>query len=367
MKKKSKNKSTIKKISKYATTSASALLAAGSANAAVITNDIPDLLYEPTTIGESFSMDIDGNGVNDISLFAYDPSFDEVYIILTGFGIAVEPDGLSSLFATADDVDFDCITDLSSSAGSINRLGPGVSGFIPVIFNIGEDEHFGAVEITTVAGTGSQADDVRKVIVHSFVYNDVPNVDGGCTIATVSLAVGMSSFNAYGLDDKVVLEWTTDLEEGNKGFDIQRSFDGKEWISLGFVEGQGNSYTKKTYSWIDNSPLAPQAYYRLEQIDFNGIKSVSSILTVKILKTESNLELSAYPNPTTNYLSYHVRGERVADHEVSVWNLEGKLMLKKQVISEGLKTLNVSTLENGSFILNVKVGNNNYSKLFMKN
>lgn len=359
-----KANNTIKKITKYAA-GASALLVTNSAQAEIITNDIEDLCFEPTTIGESLSMDINGDGFTDIRLFAYDPSFDDVYIILEGT-IGVEDNGNATVYPMLSDVDFDCATAQVSSAGSINGLGPAVTGQIPLIFNIGADQHFGVVEITTVAGTGSQADDVRKVIIHSYTYNDLPIDEGGCTITAIELGVDMVKFDAYGVDDKVVLEWATAREENNSGFEIERSADGKIWNTIGFESGRGNAFEESNYSWVDKSPIAPQSYYRLKQKDFNGETSYSQVLSVKITQTKSKVELSAYPNPTTDYLSYNLPSENNTEHELSLWSMEGKIILRKQVSNDGLRVLNLSTLESGTYILNIKMASNNYSKLITK-
>jgi len=222
------------------------------------------------------------------------------------------------------------------------------------------------VEFTTVGGTGSQADDVRKVIVHSYTYNDSPIDEGGCTITFPPLAVDLVNFNAYGVDDRVVLEWGTLTELNNIGFDIERSANGSDWEKIGFVKGNGSTYEKSDYSWIDKNPIAPQSYYRLKQIDNNGKFEYSSFLSVKTLQTRSKLDLMAFPNPTSDFLSYDFPNLLFEEHEVSVWTLEGKLILRKQVQDQGVKVVNLQSLETGSYLLNVKMANANYSKIIVK-
>jgi len=241
----------------------------------------------------------------------------------------------------------------------------GTHGFIPFTFNIGGAEHFGVVELTTVGGTGSQSDDVRKVIVQSFTYNDVSVPDGGCFLLG-SLAVETLSFNAYGVDDKVALEWSTQSEQNNRGFDIERSADGNAWTKIGFEEGNGNTSDKSEYAWVDNNPIAPQSYYRLKQVDFNGKETFSPILSVRILQTKSNLELTAFPNPTSDFISYDFPNKLMKEHEVSVWSLEGKLIHRKLVQDQGMRVLNLQNLDTGTYLLNIKMAESNYSKLIVK-
>ncbi len=360
-----KTKNKIQKISRYAA-SASALLLGTQADGAIVTNDITDLCFEPTTIGETLALDIDGDGVNDVSLFAYDPSFDDVFILLTGNAIGIEESGTTLLFPSLIDVDFDCVNSLSGSSGTIHTLGVGAHGFAPVLFNINGAEHLGVVELTTVAGTGSQSDDVRKVIVHSFTYNDVPAVDDACFVSPPALSVELAKFDAYGIDNKVVLEWMTISEINNEGFEVERSINGNTWERIGFEIGKGTTNVETKYSWIDEDPYAPQAYYRLKQMDFNGESTYSPILSVNINKVDSKLELLAFPNPTLDYLSYNLPNVSLKDHEVSIWTTEGKLVVSKTIQDQGIRVLNLTNMENGTYILNVKMEGNNYSKLIVK-
>jgi len=356
----------ISKISKYAASGASAFLALNTLQADVVVNDIADITFEPTTIGESMNLDVDGDGINDITLFAYDPDFDNLFITLNGNEIAVVPTDEVLVYPGLMDVDFDCETGLTTSSGSIDRLGPGVSGFAPTIFRINGEDHMGVVELTTVAGTESQSDNVRQVIVHGYVYNDISIADGGCTVNAASLPVELENFNAYGIDDKVILDWSTLTEQNNEGFKIERSGNGNSWETIGFVSGNGTDFTKNDYTWIDLDPIAPQSYYRIKQLDYNGDQKYSGVISVRISKRKSNLELLAYPNPTTKYISYNMPGEKSQAHEVSLWSLEGKLIMKKQVIKEGIKTMDVEEIASGTYILNVKLGSSNLNKIVVK-
>lgn len=68
----------------------------------------------------------------------------------------------------------------------------------------------------------------------------------------------------------VSLQWTTLMEVDNEKFYIERSSDGQEAETIGWVEGAGTSNTKLTYSYLDANPVMNQPYYRIVQQDFDG-------------------------------------------------------------------------------------------------
>lgn len=118
-----------------------------------------------------------------------------------------------------------------------------------------------------------------------------------------AMAVGLSAFNAVQQDKSFLLTWTTSSENNNKGFNIERSADGKSWKSLSFVASKatnGSSSAAITYSYQDNSPLNGQNIYRLKQIDLDGTASYSDIRTV-IFANQRNVHI--YPNPATDRIN----------------------------------------------------------------
>jgi hypothetical protein len=113
----------------------------------------------------------------------------------------------------------------------------------------------------------------------------------------IPLPVELSSFTAMIADDKVELNWTTESEVNNYGFDVERKSNDDKWIKLGFVAGHGNSNTPKSYYFVDNSfSGGSNFYYRLKQIDTDGHFEYSEIIEVEFLIENFSL-LQNFPNP----------------------------------------------------------------------
>ncbi|NIJ54657.1 BspA family leucine-rich repeat surface protein [Dyadobacter arcticus] len=123
-------------------------------------------------------------------------------------------------------------------------------------------------------------------------------------------------------ENSVVLSWETSSEISNEGFDIEKSANARTFEKIGFVDGGGESKTKKVYHFADVNPL-PTTYYRLKQRDIDGKFEYSKIISVK--KSEGKIVL--YPNPTSN--EFNLRGLSKPQILIII-NADGKVVCKQQ-------------------------------------
>lgn len=112
----------------------------------------------------------------------------------------------------------------------------------------------------------------------------------------IILPVELTSFKASLTDGVVNLQWATETELNNYGFEIERKDINRDWEKLGFVKGNGTTSTTNNYSFIDKPQLAQKYFYRLKQVDFNGSFYYSDIVEITILPVEFKL-YNNYPNP----------------------------------------------------------------------
>lgn len=113
----------------------------------------------------------------------------------------------------------------------------------------------------------------------------------------IPLPVELATFSAKASNGAVVLEWKTNTELNNYGFEIQRRSDKKEWEKIGFVKGSGNSSSVREYSFIDKNVGKGYFEYRLKQIDFDGKYEFSSVASVVLIRQNTFELLGNYPNP----------------------------------------------------------------------
>lgn len=119
------------------------------------------------------------------------------------------------------------------------------------------------------------------------------------------LPVELTSFNASYQNSVVELNWRTETEVMNYGFDIQRAeiysksnLSNPSYEKIGFVNGHGNSNSPNDYSFIDKNISSGKYLYRLKQIDINGKFKYSKSIEVNTGNIPNKFILEQnYPNP----------------------------------------------------------------------
>ncbi len=147
------------------------------------------------------------------------------------------------------------------------------------------------------------------------------------TMTSTFLPVDLINLAATPLDNSIRLEWTTAQEMDNQGFYIQRSEDAVQFENIGWIDGQGNASSPTDYDFEDIGIEKGQLYYyRLEQIDLDGSKNYSHLVSGFIEGT-SGLDLRSlseliqiFPNPTNDYLTIQVQEE--TEHPIKFWVID---------------------------------------------
>ncbi len=140
--------------------------------------------------------------------------------------------------------------------------------------------------------------------------------------------VELSSFNAYSVQGQVNVEWSTSTETNNNGFEIQKSVDGQNFATVGFVKGHGTSTQSHSYSFVDKNVLNGTVSYRLKQLDFNGVSVYSDVVTVNVDAPASYQLSQNFPNPfnPTTQISFALPVD--AGVKITVFNSLGQEMSK---------------------------------------
>ena len=77
------------------------------------------------------------------------------------------------------------------------------------------------------------------------------------------------------------MNWTTETEENNDRFIVERSSDGLSFEVISTVKGGGNTHLPTTYSYTDIAPTTNQLnYYRLRQVDVDGKETILKTIAI---------------------------------------------------------------------------------------
>ena len=185
-----------------------------------------------------------------------------------------------------------------------------------------------------------------------FVYGIVP--------------VELSSFTATASNTEVVLNWSTSSELNNMGFEIERKSlsDKNGWVTIGFVEGSGNSTSINNYSFTDKNPTKGTLLYRLKQIDFDGSFRIYTTEGVNFEGVYNYALEQNYPNPfnPSTVINYSIPVD--GNVELTVYNILGSevAVLVNEYKEAGNHSVEFSTedlknnLGSGVYIYTLKAG-----------
>lgn len=118
--------------------------------------------------------------------------------------------------------------------------------------------------------------------------------------STNSLPIELQSFEAQRLDAvRAELNWSTESEQNNKGFWIERMRQNETTFSP--IAWQDGLNRAGSYHFIDENAGSGICYYRLRQIDLQGEgEQLSAIRAISAL--EESAEIALFPNPSSEQI-----------------------------------------------------------------
>lgn len=157
----------------------------------------------------------------------------------------------------------------------------------------------------------------------------------GSSNCNIVLPVKLMSFTAKAMENYNILDWQTATEVNNDYFVVESSTDMISFKEIGRVDGAGNSNNVLSYQFVDYTSFEKVVYYRLKQVDFDGVYTFSEIVAVK--KTNEG-EVNIYPNPATEVLFLDINSKEEAVYTIRYVNVLGATVQEKLVVAAGSNT-----------------------------
>ncbi len=188
---------------------------------------------------------------------------------------------------------------------------------------------------------------------------------GTATLDCSILPVELLDFGAICNNGNVSLFWSTASETNNEGFTIERSVDGINFISIGIINGQGNSSIMHTYQFVDHEIINVIRYYRLKQTDTDGGVAYHKVIYVDCNESP---KVEIFPALFEDHLSFAFPGEENIQAMIKIYSTTGQLVFDKLIDSnKGVITENLSSLTSGVYIIKALIGDKCILKKVIKN
>jgi Secretion system C-terminal sorting domain len=187
--------------------------------------------------------------------------------------------------------------------------------------------------------------------------------------STNSLPALMMSFTGSNDNNTADLNWVMENETNCKWFVIERSGDAGGFDSINVVTGLNNSHETQ-YDFTDASMLKGNNYYRIRQVDRDGVVKYSKVLNL-YNSASMSAKMELFPNPASAVVNYTVSSTSSDQVTVQVYNLAGVvLMTRQQQLTAGnnQQSLAISNLKSGNYFLKIvnREGTTQYVQPFVK-
>ena len=94
------------------------------------------------------------------------------------------------------------------------------------------------------------------------------------------LPIELEGLRGYNEGDNNVISWVTVSESKNDFFILERSVDGLNFSEIAQLKGAGNSEQTLQYTLYDTDYRSTVNYYRLVQVDYDGTRTTSKMISV---------------------------------------------------------------------------------------
>lgn len=208
--------------------------------------------------------------------------------------------------------------------------------------------------------SGGKMDEIR-------MYNRALSAAEVAQLSGVVLPVAMGDFSAVKNISGVSLNWETFTETNTAFFEVERSTNMVDFVTIGKLNAKGNTTVRQSYNYIDGSPATWVNYYRLRITDINGSYTYSNAVAVK--NNSPVISMSIFPNPVVNILQVQLPSKQNTEATIFISDANGKMVYSQQVqLKEGnnARSVPVVGLPNGVYQFTAVINGDKQTKTFVK-
>jgi len=188
------------------------------------------------------------------------------------------------------------------------------------------------------------------------VLSDNITLDIGCWLPVELISFDVQCDAEYG-----IVNWRTASEINNDKFLIQHYLGNDNWEDVAEINGAGNSNVELSYSVKIND--LKSGYYRLAQVDYNGVAEDYNPVYVKC---REDFMVYGFPNPTEDIFNIRVDGNFNEVSNVQLLDSYSKLLFESNMRGKSYE-LDVSKYAPGVYFVKVTtLYNSNILRIVVK-
>jgi hypothetical protein len=161
-------------------------------------------------------------------------------------------------------------------------------------------------------------------------YLDNNNSGAGWVfVPSVTLPVSFTSLRAYEKNKGITVQWTLANETAVMHYEVQRSANGRNFITIGTQPKKNYSY-----SWVDTTSYAGKLLYRIKSVGLTGIIEYSSIVTLS--RKGPVPDIKVYANLTGNStVNLQLTNLNAGNYNIILLNDFGQTLMNKSIKHPG--------------------------------
>jgi hypothetical protein len=170
-------------------------------------------------------------------------------------------------------------------------------------------------------------------------------------------------------EQKSVLNWTMNGDEGVATYDVEYSENGTSFTKAGTIVAKGNTNIANSYQFTDvDHTFSTTRYYRLKVNQKGGNMNYSGTIMLNI----NDLDVEALPNPFERDINVQIRLKTAEQVRIRLLDFAGReVYSSSEQLGIGSHSLSIripSGLTKGMYMLDVRAGKDQlFTKKLLKN
>jgi hypothetical protein len=210
-------------------------------------------------------------------------------------------------------------------------------------------------------------------------YNLLVSADklSGCPASTASASVLVNpivtpvrfiTVAAENVSQGIKVGWTVAEEENVSHYQVEKSFDGRNFSLAGSVDFKQAISALNQYSYTDVVVNTDRIYYRIRQVDKDQHYTYSSIVMVK---ARPGKKIQAWPVPAISEININITANRAQTTAIEILDMNGRKMLSRSIhLSSGNNGVSINQLgkfAKGTYFIKIFAdGENHFQKIIIK-